>query len=144
MWRGSQSSLPRTFGVHDEKFSFWPFIPLPSYSLQRRGQSHWSSFLNEFSFTLLLHPHQWELMAVPRSSLEMASPLDFHSKLVSSSIVSMFIKLMFGPLLTLLLISWSKLMQGTELLFTPLPQDLTKETDSPGFIPGEAVDSSEA
>lgn len=82
---------------------------------------------------------------MPRSSLE-GGPvhLGFHVRLVSSSVVSIFIKVMFGLLLTLLLINWSKLKQGTELLFIHLPQDLNKEVDSKGFTPGEAVDSSEA
>lgn len=70
--------------------------------------------------------------------------MGFHVRPVPSSVVSIVKKVMFGLLLTLLLINWSNLMQGTELLFIHLPQDLNKETDSTGFTPGEAIDSFEA
>lgn len=64
--------------------------------------------------------------------------MGFHIGIVSFSIVSIFIKVMFGLLLTLLLISWLKLAWGTELLFTHLPQDFNKEAESMGFLLGEA------
>ena len=56
----------------------WPFTILPTLStFIEEADGHWSSFLNELSFTLSLHPGQWDQTAVPRSSLEggqMASP----------------------------------------------------------------------
>lgn len=64
----------------------------------------------------------------------------FHTRLCSPNTVSIFIKAMFGLLLTLLFLGWSELMQEIGLLcIINLPQDLIKETESTGFSPGEAV-----
>lgn len=55
----------------------------------------------------------------------------FHTRLCSRNTVSVFIKAMFGLLLTLLFLSWSELMPEIGLLcIISLPQDLNKETES--------------